>query len=196
MKFARVPELDKIKELTGGDHINAEAKYQNSFSMQFRGFLWWNCNELPIISSNADTGEHVFERLLILSCLNIIPEDQRDPQLLEKMLEEKEVIVSNAVEHLKKTITNGYRFTESERTIKNREEYAISNNSLALFLTECCVIGEGRTITSLFKEKYKAWCKENNLEPERPNSITKILENDFGVIKGKSGNEYYELKLK
>lgn len=196
MKFARVPELDKIKELTGGDRINAEAKYRDSFSMQFRGFLWWNCNQLPSISSNGDTGEHVFERFLILSCMNIIPKEERDPQLLEKMLAEKEVIISNAVEHLKKTIKNGYRFTESERTIKNREEYAISNNSLALFLRECCVIGEGRTITSLFKDKYKSWCKENNLEAERPNDISKILINDFGVVKRKSSNEYYELTIK
>lgn len=47
MKFSRLPEIDKIKELTGGDHVNIEMKYQNSFTTQFRGFLWFNCNDLP-----------------------------------------------------------------------------------------------------------------------------------------------------
>lgn len=47
MKFSRLPEIDKIKELTGNDHVNMELKYQNSFTAQFRGFLWFNCNDLP-----------------------------------------------------------------------------------------------------------------------------------------------------
>ncbi len=47
MKFSKLPEIDKIKELTGGDHVNIEMKYQNSFTTQFRGFLWFNCNDLP-----------------------------------------------------------------------------------------------------------------------------------------------------
>ena len=47
MKFSRLPEIDKIKELTGSDHVNVELKYQNSFTTQFRGFLLFNCNDLP-----------------------------------------------------------------------------------------------------------------------------------------------------
>ena len=47
MKFSRLAEIDKIKELTGNDHVNVELKYQTSFTTQFRGFLWFNCNDLP-----------------------------------------------------------------------------------------------------------------------------------------------------
>ena len=141
-------------------------------------------------------GEHIYSRFLILSFDNVIPVERRDPQLREKLLAEKEVIVSLAVKHLKETIARGYKFTESERTIKNREEYSIKNNSLLLFLNECCIIGEGRTVVSVFKEKYKNWCKDNGLVAERPNDITKILTNEYGIVKGKSYQEYYELKIK
>lgn len=141
-------------------------------------------------------GSHVYSRFLVLSCDNVIPPEQRDPQLLEKLLEEKEIIVSDAIQHLQQAIQRDYKFTESERTIKNREEYMIRNNSLKLFLKECCIIGEGRTSTVLFKEKYKEWCKENKFEAERPNDISKILTNEFGVVKGKSYSEYYELTIK
>lgn len=193
MKFSRLPEIDKIKELTGNDHVNIELKYQNAFTTQFRGFLWFNTNDLP--SFGGDKGEHVYNRFLIISCDNIIPPEQRDPQLLEKLLAEKEAIVSEAIRHLQKAIARDYKFTESDRTIKNREEYMIKNNSLALFLQECCIIGQGRTITSVFKEEYKRWCKENNLEPERPNDITKILIQEHGIVKGKSYRDYYELTV-
>lgn len=140
-------------------------------------------------------GQHVYSRFLIVSCDNVIPPEERDPELLEKLLAEKEIIVSVAIKHLQKAIARGYKFTESERTIKNREDYMIRNNSLALFLQECCIIGQGRTITSVFKEKYKSWCRDNNLEPEKSNDITRILVNDYGVVKSKSYSDYYELTI-
>ncbi len=140
-------------------------------------------------------GQHVYSRFLIVSCDNVIPPEERDPELLEKLLEEKEIIVSVAIKHLQKAIARGYKFTEGERTIKNREDYMIKNNSLALFLQECCLIGQGRTITSVFKEKYKSWCRDNNLEPEKSNDITRILVNDYGVVKSKSYSDYYELTI-
>ena len=140
-------------------------------------------------------GQHVYSRFLIVSCDNVIPPEERDPELLEKLLAEKEIIVSVAIKYLQKAIARGYKFTESERTIKNREDYMIRNNSLALFLQECCIIGQGRTITSVFKEKYKSWCRDNNLEPEKSNDITRILVNDYGVVKSKSYSDYYELTI-
>lgn len=116
--------------------------------------------------------------------------------MLEKLLAEKEIIVSVAIKHLQNAINRDYKFTESERTIKNREDYAIRNNSLALFLQECCIIGQGRTITSIFKEKYKSWCRDNQLEPEKSNDISRILVNDYGVVKSKSYSDYYELTIR
>lgn len=145
---------------------------------------------------DGDKGKHVYDRFLIVSCDNVIPPEERDPELLEKLLAEKEIIVSVAIKHLQKAIARGYKFTESEKTINNRKDYMIRNNSLALFLQECCIIGQGRTITSVFKEKYKSWCRDNNLEPEKSNYITRILVNDYGVVKSKSYSDYYELSIK
>lgn len=126
----------------------------------------------------------------------MIPPEQRDPQLRQKLLEEKEAIVSFSIAFLLDAIKRGYKFTESKRTIKNREDYKIRNNSLELFLNECCEIGQGRTEVSTFKFRYKNWCYENNLTPEKQNDITKILVNEYNVVKGKSNTEYYELTIK
>lgn len=195
MKFAKINEMDRIKELTGGDNINVEAKFENSHTTKYRGFLLYCCNELPMFT--GDTGEHVFERFLILSCDNVIPPEKRDPQLREKLFEEREVIVSVAVQFLQKAIERGYKFTESERTKKNRKEYEMKVNSLEFFLNEYCEIGGGnRTYTSDFRTKYIEWCKDNGLAPEKAHNITKVLVDKFNVVKGKSNKEYYELKIK
>lgn len=50
MKFASLAEIDIIKELTGGDFVNLEAKYQNSFTTKYKGLMWFNCNDLPKFS--------------------------------------------------------------------------------------------------------------------------------------------------
>ena len=195
MKVARLPEMDKIKELTGGDMINIEAKYQNSFTTKFNGFLLFTCNQLPYII-RGDVGKHLFSRFLIVSCDNVVPEEERDPLLLDKLKAESEYLVCTAVKALKNLKQQDYKFTESERTKKNREEYEMRNNSLELFVNEHCEIGIGTTPTRVFKEKYIYWCKENRLTSEKPNSISKILTEKFGVEKYKSNTDCYRLTIK
>ncbi len=194
LKFQHLGEIDRIKELTGGDRINVEAKFKDSCTIQYNGLLWWNTNELP--SFSGDTGEHTFERFIILSCDNVIPEEERDSKLREKIYAEREVLVSVAVAYLKQSIERGYTFTESDRTKKNRENYEKRMNSLKYFLKECCEVGIGRTNTAEFKRKYYNWCDKNGLTPERQNSISKKLINDFGISRVKSSNEFYELTIK
>lgn len=195
MKCSRIADIEILKQLTGGDSINMELKYENAFTTNFNGFIWFNCNELP--SFGGDRGKHVYERFLILSCDNVIPKEKQDPNLPEKLYAEREVLVSVAVKALQDLIKRNYKITESTRTIQNRLKYEIQNDSLALFLKECCEIGVGRTPIPQFKYQYKRWCAENGLIPERPNDINNILVYDFKIVKGKSnGYEYYELKLK
>lgn len=193
MKFASISEIDKIKELTGNDYVNIEAKYQNSFTSKFHGLMWFNCNDLPQFS--GDKGEHVYNRFLILSCDNVIPPEKRDAELLDKLKKESDILVSVAIKFLIMAKENEYKFTESERTIANRKNYEIENNSLSLFLNSCCVVGDGKTTTKEFKQQYLHWCRENKLTPEKPNNISRILVNNFGVRKFKSNTDYYELTI-
>lgn len=194
MKFASLAEIDIIKELTGGDYVNLEAKYQNSFTTKYNGLMWFNCNDLPAFS--GDKGSHVYERFIILSCDNVIPTEQRDPELLEKLKKEADILVSVAVKFLLKAIENDYTFTESERTISNRKKYELENDSLSLFIESCCVVGEGSISTREFKQQYQQWCKENNLRAERPNSIRKVLRDKCGIDSYKSNTSCYPITVK
>lgn len=162
--------------------------------------VFYGLIQINYLRSLLIDGEHIYARFLIVSCNNVVAESERDPELLDKMLKEKDIVASVVVKDLQNAIKRGYKFTESERTKKNREEYAIKNNSLALFVKECCIKGTGkpeeRTKISDFKEIYKNWCRKNDLEPEKSNSITDILVNELGIVKGKSYHDYYELIIK
>ncbi len=137
----------------------------------------------------------MYERFLILSCENVIAVENRDSNLREKLRQERDISASVAVQFLRQAIARGHEFTESERTKKNRAEYQYKNNSLEVFLKECCTIGQGRTNTSYFRQRYMSWCRDNNFQPEKTNNIKSILTTKYNVVLNKSYNEYYELKI-
>ena len=193
MSYARVGEINILKELTGGDEIFANVKYKPQFSFKYQGFLWYNCNDLP--KFGGDTGGHVYERFNIIHCKNIIPNEKRDPYLLEKMLTEKDIIASACIQYFKNAIDRGYKFTESESIKNNRIKYITDNNTLLTFVEHYCNIGVGKTLRSDFNAEYMAWCRENKLHAEKSHNIAKILFDYYGLEAHKSSDYYYNLTV-
>lgn len=190
MSFMKVQELSTLKNLTGGDDINAEFKGKDAFSFVYSGYLWFNTNELPAFG--GDKGKHVYDRFNIVACNNIIPPERRDRKLLDKMLAEKEVIVSVALRYFADAVKRGYEFTESENMAMMRENYMSSNNSLITFVNECCILGSSHKIKrSKFRKFYLTWCKSENLYPERRATLDQMLRDEFDVVTYKSGEYFY-----
>ena len=194
MSNLELADLNVIKELTGGDTVMAEQKGKDGFTFLYRGLLWFNANILPLF--RGDRGEHVYERFMIVRCKNIIPEEKRDHHLVEKLLLERDAIVSASIRYLKNAVDRDYRFTESEDMRKERERYAISNNSLFLFLQDCCSIDAEQTLKlkvkrSVFHRIYKKFCLANNLKPEPEREIKGLLESQYHMEAHKTGGHFY-----
>ena len=133
---------------------------------------------------------------MIVRCKNIIPEEKRDHHLVEKLLLERDAIVSASIRYLKNAVDRDYRFTESEDMRKERERYAISNNSLFLFLQDCCSIDAEQTLKlkvkrSVFHRIYKKFCSANNLKPEPEREIKGLLESQYHMEAHKTGGHFY-----
>lgn len=195
MSNMEISELNIAKELTGGDEINAEFKGKDSFTFKYRGFLWFNANDLPYF--RGDRGNHVYERFCIIRCSNVIPEEERDPHLLEKLLKEKDVIASVAVAFFKKAIERDFKFTESESMQVERSQYKLINNSLLTFVSTCCSYNNitakhpNYIRRSEFYPIYKNWCIANSVKPEREREISKQLQEAFGIEAYKTNGIYY-----
>ena len=117
----------------------------------------------------------------------------------DKMIAESEIVVSVAVKCLQQALNRGnfgYVLTESEKTKTNREEYKTLNDSLAVFVKHCCVVGEGKTPASDFKKSYLEWCRDNKKYPESTHGIGRILQKEHGVEKFKSNVDCYRLTIK
>lgn len=191
--FVELPEVNIIKQLTGGDELYAEFKGKDSFTFRYDGFLWCNCNRLPYFRS--DRGKWVYNRYCVVRCSNIILPEKQDKQLIDKLIAEREAIANIAIQHFRKTIENGYRFTESENMLEEREFYTIENNSLLTFVKERCQLFGDYTRRADFNGEYVKWCQQNLIKPERQRDIGRQLEETFGITAVKR-NGYYHYNLK
>ena len=166
MSFMSINEIKTLKRISGGDNIHAEFKGQQSFVYAYRGLTWFCMNRLPRFS--GDTGQWVYDRLMVINCPNVIPFDKQDKQLLDKMYAEREGIVQKAVAALLHVIANGYRFTEPKSVKDARIQYQKDNSTVITFFEECmCPWPNGKATsygctTGKIHTAYREWCKRNN----------------------------------
>lgn len=196
MSYQRIEDMSIFKQLTGGDSIEIEFKNKNPFTFLYKGFLWFNCNKLPLFG--GDTGKWVYERIMPVYCNNVIPKEKQDPMLFEKMIKEKNSILLGALLALQKLIKNNYHFIEPKSMEKAREAYETENNTLLTFVKDCCVvkpdiIPSARTKRSTFREAYDIWIKKNNNGRGKLNSkdMNLLLEKNFGEVYIKSNGIVY-----
>jgi phage/plasmid-associated DNA primase len=123
-------------------------------------------NRLPKFS--GDTGQWVYDRLIVINCPNVIPFEKQDKQLLDKMYAEREGIVQKAIAALQRVIANGYRFTEPASVKDARIQYQKDNSTVITFFEECmCPWPDGKATsngctTGKIHTAYREWCKRNN----------------------------------
>ena len=166
MSFMSISELKTFKRISGGDSIFMEFKGQQPFEATFQGLLWFCMNKLPKFS--GDTGRWVYDRIMIVDCPNVIPFEQQDKQLLDKMYAEKEGIVQKCVAALQAVIKNGYKFNEPESVLAARAAYEETNSTVITFFEECMCswpsgkIGGSTITTGAIHKVYVQWCKANN----------------------------------
>ena len=165
MSFLSVDELKTFKKMTGGDSLFAEFKGQQAFEFTFNGLLWLCMNRL--LKFGRDDGKWVYDRIMVVDCPNVIPKEQQDKQLLEKMYAERRGIVKKAVKALQTVIANGYRFTEPDSIAEARRDYQSANSTVISFYKECmCPWENGKIVrhctTGRIYKVYQAWCRENN----------------------------------
>jgi phage/plasmid primase, P4 family, C-terminal domain len=146
-----------------------------------------------VFAGNSDvdftfTDDAILDRLVYLIFNKTIPEDEIDLDLEEKLLDEKDVIISLALDSLKGLIQDKYNFkmaSIAEEHIKHRRQLIHSAES---FLNEKCKLSEnGRVSKASLLTAYTAFCKANALEAEGRNSFyAKVRNYDASITDGRA----------
>lgn len=151
-----------FKMLTGGDVIEAEKKFKDSFTFVNYAKLLFSCNKLPEVYDNTDA---FFRRWIIIVFPNIFKGDNCDPNILEKLTAPDELsgLLNIALKGLMRILENE-GFSRARSTEETREDYIRKSDPLAAFIMDC--IEESQNSILLKQQLYSLfafYCRENNL---------------------------------
>lgn len=166
MGYLKIKEMRIFKLGTGGDKIKFEFKGEGIFTDKYYGIFWNCCNQMPLFG--GDKGDWTYERMVIVNCNNVIPEEKQNKTLVEDMYKERDYIIWQIMNNLKQVLDNGFRYNVPEECNVALEEYKISNDSILLFMQDCTEMIENDKLinknisTTIMYKVYKKWCEDNN----------------------------------
>lgn len=146
-----------------------------------------------VFAGNSDVDftfmdDAILDRLVYIIFNKTIPEEEIDLNLEEKLLAEKDIIFSMALDSLKGLVMEKYDFKMApiaEEHIKHRR-YLI--HSAESFIAEKCKISdEGKVSKVALYAAYIAFCKANALKPEGRNTFyDKVRNYDASITDGRA----------
>lgn len=165
IRFALASEVDSnkrfsdsvIKRLTGGDTLRGTKLRQSSFEFKPQFKLWFLANHLPF----AKDGSHGFwRRIKVVPFNRKFTLEERDPSLINKLLEERDGILSWLIEGAaswsrQRMISGGTGLDTCDAVDNATTAYRDDNDFISLFISERILEAEGQSIRA--RELYDAY---------------------------------------
>lgn len=150
-----------VKRLTGGDVVRARRMREDFWEFLPTHHIVIAANHKPLIRGSDYA---IWRRVLLVPFQVTIPESERDPALLEKLLGEREGILTWAVRGCQSWRANGLCAPEVVRAESQR--YRDEMDVVRRFVEERCVrISRAETSASALHTAYLTWAREQSLEP-------------------------------
>ena len=185
IRFAVMPEpkntlrLDagRIKQLTGGDTVNARFLGENSFTFKSVAHITANANSLPEVN---DMTVFWSGRVLVVPFTRHFGEWEQDPHLKAKMSTEeaRSGILNWMLEGLRKYRQDRLKTSAAMQTAL--DEYRYESDKLSRLIGDCLPVSKDPRLkirTEDVYSNYQAWCRENGNFPEAKNRFLAGLRN-------------------
>ncbi|MFA5137411.1 MAG: phage/plasmid primase, P4 family, partial [Patescibacteria group bacterium] len=171
-----------VKQLTGDDAITVRRLYENEFQFRPGAKIFLATNHEPRIRG---TDEGIWRRLWLLPFTVTIPEDRRDPGILDKLESEGSGILNWCLEGLRRYQENGCRLAPPAKVVAATARFRSESDVLGRFLAQEMKVDVIGTIerTALYKI-YLKWCEDEGERPVSNRAVIKYLrERGFGERK-------------
>ena len=126
-----------MKLLTGGDAITARNLRAAPVTFTPTWTTLMVTNHLPKVQADDDA---LWRRLRIIPFDVVIPEEDRDPTLPDRLKLEADAILAWAYEGLQQYLANGNRMDEPSAVLSATQKYRDDSDDYARFLSQCCDI--------------------------------------------------------
>lgn len=191
---ALLGNVGRFKEITAGDRIHAERKYEQGYAIEPTAKHFYSANQLPEIKIDDDA---FFRRVLIVAFPKTVPREERDPNLPNQLKMEIDGILRWAVEGLCRLLGNE-GFTRDQKPKETRRLWDEHASSIGQFkVRRLEVTGHSQDVEAKHGvyQAYTDFCMENGLPTETQQKLTRVLKRDprIGQAKRKpEGSERVE----
>ena len=177
MKMEALKQTNYVKSIvTAQGKMDLERKSVQSYQgWMYARLLAFSNGDLH---SLYDRSNGFYRRQLILTTKEKPADRVDDPDIAEKMKREVEGVFLWAFEGLQRLAANSFRFTESPRTLNNREYIKRDANNAIDFMESSGYIRLKADMSVTSKELYAIygiWYDENGLTPIRQRSFSDFL---------------------
>lgn len=177
------------KKLVSKDPISARQIHGKPFNFVPICKVWGSMNDTPKVVDRSDA---VFNRVIIIPMNHVIPHDQRDGNLDEKLLNELPGIFNWCLEGGRRLRHNGH-FTRSRQSEAARDDFRKENDTERLYMTERCQTGnQYKVAVETIYQDYKTWCDESGYRPKAKVQFGKDLARlGFKAGRGTAGARFW-----
>lgn len=180
-----------VKILAGREPISARFLNQEFFEFDPTFTPWLRTNHKPIITGEDDG---IWRRLVLLRFGRKFTDEEKDPNLEQKLLEESNGILMWMIEGARLYLKNG--ICKSPRIMAELASYRKESDLLGEFLSDHTTVGNNLKVNqvSLYQE-YRDWTQLSGVRALSKKSFTQRLA-ERGHPEGKSGNARFYVGLK
>lgn len=175
-----------FKRIVSCEEVMARDLYQSAVSFAPTAKL--------IFASNHDLefahpDDELLDRLLVIPFGKEIPEEKRDLNLVSKLIAEKDVIMSMAVDTLKDLVDTNYDFKEPEscKEYIKWKRYELRPD-IGFLSTQVEIDPNGKISSKKLWDEFNTWCSDNALKPlGQKQFLGKVCEFHSGITKAMIG---------
>lgn len=166
--------ISLLKRICSAELLTARDLYKSAITFRAIAKLIFATNH-SLEFVNPD--DEIIDRLIPLCFNKAIPEEKRDPELLKKLIGEKNVIMSLAVDTLRDLVESGYRFdlpNDSKEYLERRRAELHPERS---FLERYTVLDpKGEISSRKLWEDYNQFCTDNVIKPQGQKTFLAAVE--------------------
>lgn len=178
-----------IKKITSSDDIRTDAKYQKPGQLHPECKLVLAGNEMMSFDTSENL-QSLINRMIIFPLEHAIPENERDTCILDKLIDGRNYIISQAMAALQDLVSKDFRFIKVVQT----ESFVSSKNfpsGIEDFIDECCVLDENaRESTSDLYHAYEEFCDAHpEYNMKSINGFSSYLSSKYHLESYSDGNK-------
>ncbi len=175
-----------IKEMTGGEAIRADRKYEHEVEFQPVHKIWLVGNHKPVIT---DTTLSIWRRVKLIPFNVTVANKEIDTALPAKLESELPGILAWAVRGCLEW--QRYGLGEPKAITNATSDYRHEQDILGDFIDDCCLLKSTATVPKHeLKAAYETWCNDTDSQPASQKTFrARLIERN--ITEGKSGSTRY-----